>query len=290
MANSSESPKLLITVNLWSLMGYPSLENELSLEEQLKAIKAAGFEAYSWGYSQMDEVKRLTPDSGLRFAGAFDAASPERITERIATMLEVDNGPMNCQLCDHDTPVEEAIELSITLMEEAERQNADVYLEVHRDTSTETPEKTYAIIDGYEKATGKKLKVNFDYSHPAIIKHLNPNDYTERLLVRPDLQQMSSLWHMRPFNGHHCQIPVTDGKGGLSPEFEDCKPFILDVLKCWLAGPRPNNELWVVPELGPSSKGWGGYGLSCFPCVWEDTIVLGNQIKELWAQALAEAE
>lgn len=288
MVNKDETPRLLICGSFWSMGNYPSPENPFSVEQKVEAIQAAGFDAFT-GRSNLDnqkQLKRLVQESGLRFGGAFDADCREQIVERIALQLEVDNGPINCQLCDHDTPVEEGIELAITLMEEAERQHADVYLEMHRDTCTETPEKMYAIIDGYEKATGKKPKVNFDYSHSAIVKHLNPKDYTERLLIRPDLQQMGNLWHMRPFNGHHCQIPITDGKGSLSPEFEDIKPFILDVLKCWLSGPRPNNELWVVPELGP----YKGYGLSCFPPIWEDAIVLGNQIRELWNEALNDFE
>ena len=43
--------------------------------------------------------------------------------------------------------VEEAIELTLSLMAEAEKQNAPVHLEVHRDTCTETPEKTAGIIE-----------------------------------------------------------------------------------------------------------------------------------------------
>ena len=93
---------------------------------------------------------------------------------------------------------------------------------------------------------------------------------------------MSTLWHMRPFNGHHAQVPVTDGKGNFSPEYEEMRPFILQSFLHWLSGPRPNNELWVMPELGPKF----GYALSCFPDSWQDAIVLGNDIKKLWHEAL----
>jgi hypothetical protein len=89
---------------------------------------------------------------------------------------------------------------------------------------------------------------------------------------------------MRPFNGHHCMIPITDGKGNFSPEYEDCRPFIRQALKHWLAGPRPNNELWVMPEQGTTI----GYNLSCFPNIWQDTVVLGNDIKKIWNEILAE--
>ena len=58
------------------------------------------------------------------------------------------------------------------------------------------------------------------------------------------------------------------------------RPFIKQALTYWLAGPRPNNELWIMPELGPKF----GYGLSCFPDSWQDTIILGNEFKEIWGE------
>ena len=67
-------------------------------------------------------------------------------------------------------------------------------IEVHRDTCTETPEKVYEIAALYQKATGKKIRFCFDFSHIAVVKHLSP-PYADRLLVRPDLVQLSRQVH-----------------------------------------------------------------------------------------------
>jgi hypothetical protein len=157
---------------------------------------------------------------------------------------------------------------------------------MHRDTCTETPEKTYAIAEGYKKAKGNYPKINFDFSHPAALKHLDASNYIERLFENVPIFQQSTLWHMRPFNGHHCQVPITDGWGIFTPEYDELRPFIRQGFDHWLSGPRPNNELWVMPELGPSKS---GYGLSCFPDSWQDAIVLGNDLRTIWHEALAEA-
>ena len=167
-------------------------------------------------------------------------------------------------------------------MEESERQGAEVHLEVHRDTCTETPEKAYAIIEGYRKIKGVYPRVNFDFSHPAVVKHLVPENYIERLFENIPCFQQSTLWHVRPFNGHHCMIPITDGKGNFSPEYAACRPFIRQGLQHWLEGPRPGNRLWVVPEQGTTI----GYNLSCFPNIWQDTIVLGKDIQAMWNELL----
>jgi hypothetical protein len=193
---------------------------------------------------------------------------------------------INVQLANHDTPVDEAIRLTLRLMEEAERQNANVHLEVHRDTCTETPEKAYAIADGYRKATGKILRMNLDYSHIAVVKHLAPKDFSKRLLTRPELLQNGNLTHCRPFNGHHCQVPVTDGRGKLTREFKDYLLFVEDVFRSWLAGPRPFNELWVVPELGPVAS---GYGISTWPSPWEDAVIAKREFEKIWNKVVRDS-
>lgn len=125
---------------------------------------------------------------------------------------------------------------------------------------TETPEKAYALADAYQKITDELRPITWDFSHFAVVKHLTPANFIEKLLIRPDLIQRAQQFHFRPFNGHHCQIPVTDGKGNLTQELKDWLPFAEAVLKCWLEGNRgTNREIFVCPEMGPVL---GGYNLS----------------------------
>ena len=58
-----------------------------------------------------------------------------------------------------------------------------------------------------------------------LVKHLAPDNFAGRLLVRPDLIQRAQQYHFRPFNGHHVQIPITDGRGNLTREFQEWLPF-----------------------------------------------------------------
>ncbi|NIP96203.1 MAG: xylose isomerase [Akkermansiaceae bacterium] len=274
-------PRIRFIANLWTLVEHPSPEAEWSLEEKVEAIAEAGFDGVN--HPGSPELKALLDDCDLAFSGLFDANDPADYASLIKAQLDCGATTINVQLCDHDTPAEEAIEKTIRLMEEDERQNANVHLEVHRDTCTETPEKAYAIADGYREATGRILRMNIDHSHPAIIKHLRPGDFAERLLDRPELLQHGNLLHCRPFNGHHCQIPVTDGKGDLTREFRDYLPFAEAAFRCWLQGPRPHHELWVVPELGPVAS---GYGISTWPPVWEDCMVARDELRGAWERAL----
>ncbi len=279
------TPTLVLQANLWSLTNQQNADGtDWSTLQKIEAIQAAGFDACTTGIGAPGLKAALTT-TGLRYGGFFDAGKVEHFAPRIAAALELDRGPINCQLADHDTPVEEAIELTAELMAEADRQGAEVHLEVHRDTCTETPEKTSAIAAGVKARTGKYPRINYDFSHPASVKHLGPQNYVERLFDNIPLFQASTLWHMRPFNGHHCQVPVTDGTATHSPEYLELRPFIRTAFDRWLAGPRPGNTFWVCPEVGPKI----GYGLSCFPDSWHEAQELGKDLRVLWAEALAEA-
>ena len=280
MSNPSP-PRIHFLANLWTLVDHPSQDHEWSLDEQFQAVKAAGFDGVT--ARATPETKALLDKHELQFAGMFDVSDPADFATLIREQMDCGSTSINVQLCDHDTPVEEAIEKTVLLMEEDERQDANVHLEIHRDTCTETPEKSYAIADGYRKITGRILRMNIDHSHPAVIKHLSPENFAERLLDRPDLLQNGNLLHCRPFNGHHCQIPITDGHGNLTREFQDYLPFAEAAFRSWLEGPRPHNELWVVPELGPASS---GYGISTWPPVWDDCIVARQELAKAWGRAL----
>jgi hypothetical protein len=278
------TPRIHFIANLWTLVEHPTVEHEWTLEQKVKAIKAAGFDGVN--HRGRPELRVLLEKYGLEFGGLFDASDPADLASLIKAQLDCGSATINVQLCDHDTPVREAVEKTILLMEEDERQNANCHLEVHRDTCTETPEKAYAIADGFRKATGKILRMNIDHSHPAIIKHLRPEAFADRLLDRPELLQNGNLLHCRPFNGHHCQVPVTDGRGNLTREFKEYLPFAEAAFACWLRGPRPHNELWVVPELGPVAS---GYGISTWPPVWEDCIVARQELLAAWERAVGSA-
>lgn len=277
------TPSIYFVANLWTLVGHPVDEPEWGLERKFQAIKDAGFDGVNGAASP--QIAALLRQFELRFSGGFDAGSVGEFAPLIEEHLKTGAESINVQLANHDTPVEEAIELTLALMEEADRQGANVHLEAHRDTCTETPEKSYAIADGYQRVTGRILRMNVDHSHFAVVKHLRPEEFSARLLDRPELVQHGNLTHCRPFNGHHCQVPVTDGHGQLSREFRDYLPFVEDLFRCWLAGPRPGNELCVVPELGPVAS---GYAISTWPAPWEDAQVAMDQFKMAWERALAK--
>jgi hypothetical protein len=274
------TPILRQIVNLWTLVEYPSKRKEWTLERKLRAVKEAGFDGFTALLTP--EHRRLGDKVGLRRVGYFASGDPKKFVALLKQNKEAGAQHINVQLADHDTSTKVAVRLAKRLMAEGRKLGVEPAVEVHRDTCTETPEKTYALADGFEKATGELLPMTWDHSHLAIVKHLLP-PYWDRLGVRPDLLQRAQQFHFRPFNGHHCQVPVTDGRGNLTPEVRNYLPFVEKVMGTWLATATAGREMFVVPEMGPI---WLGYNLHCLPNSWEDAVVLRGEIDKCWRRAL----
>ncbi|MDL5054628.1 hypothetical protein QQ056_13885 [Oscillatoria laete-virens NRMC-F 0139] len=251
----------------------------MSRIDTMRLAKKAGFEGVM--VSADGEMIRETYELGLErmsgiSCGAHDFAS------HLISARSTDSKRINVQFLDHDTPPKVAVEGWLKLERFAQQLGVTVDLEVHRDTCTETPEKTWEIAERYHAATGRMIRFNFDFSHFALVKHISA-PYAQRLLDRPELIQNSGQFHLRAFNGHHCQIPVLDAKGKLTPEGRDYLDFVDALLRCWLAGPRPGNELCIMPE----QLTWAGYNVTGFPPVWPDMLAITAQARKTWAAALA---
>jgi len=276
---AKRSPVLRHIANLWSLVGYPSPKKEWSLVEKLRAVKAAGFDGFTTQLTP--EHAELGERLGLIRVGYFSSGDGEQFETLLKEQQRCGAYHVNVQLADHDTPTSQAVKLTKRLMAAGRKLGVLPSVEVHRDTCTETPEKTFALADGYERQTGELLRMTWDHSHPATIKHLAP-PYWERLGVRLDLFEAAQQFHFRPFNGHHCQVPVTDGRGNLTPEVLDYLPFVEQLMRAWLKKAQPGREMFAVPEMGPVA---GGYNLHCLPNSWEEAKVLRGQIEVCWKRA-----
>jgi hypothetical protein len=281
MKPSSTRPKAPVLkhfAGLWGLSQQPSAAKEWSLEEKFKQAKKAGFDGVGGG--PLPEAAVLCEKYGMDYVCYLDGNKNYRARLEAARLVRP--ARINVQLCDHDTPPKEAVKIWLRMEAEAQKMGLKVDLEVHRDTCTETPEKVYEIAALYQKATGKKIRFCWDFSHIAVVKHLYP-PYANRLLVRPDLVQGARQFHFRPFNAQHCQIPATDGKGHETPEIKPYLEFLDAVFACWLKGAKGGEVLYVCPELGPITS---GYGISAFPNVWKDTVFLRDKTEALWKSNL----
>jgi hypothetical protein len=277
-------PELAHIAALWSLDGHPPGRSEWTLERKIRAIAAAGFDGAAGLLTP--EHRRLADKWGLRhLLGYISSDDPGEFAAKIRAQKDGGAVHINVQMDNHDTPPAVAARHWLRMVREARRIGGVVVsLEVHRDTCTETPEKTYEIAERHQRATGEMIKLNFDFSHFAVVKHLRTADYAKRLLDHPDLVRNSEQCHFRPFNGHHCQVPVTRG-GALTPEARAYLVFAEAVLDLW-GGARQNRDrtLFACPEMGPYTGfgSGGGYNVTGLPPAWPDAVALRGELARIW--------
>jgi hypothetical protein len=278
-------PSIIHIANLWSLIGHPTRQREWTLERKIRAVAAAGFDGITTALTPAH--RQLAEQHGLRhLLGFISSSEPDQFARLLREQKEGGAIHVNVQMDDHDTPPAVAVKHWLKLEREAEKIGGLIpSLEVHRDTCTETPEKTYEIADRYYRATGQLIRLNFDFSHLAVVKHLGPANYAERLLTAPELLQHSEQVHFRPFNGHHCQVPVTY-RGQLTPEAHAYLEFVDAVFRIWKSAPSNEHRvLFACPELGPLSADGGGYNITGLPPAWVDAQVLRVELAKSWRRA-----
>ena len=260
------------------------MDHDWLLDRKLQAMKDAGFDGVCWAGSP--ELAEGAKRHGLIFVGGMASRNPADFSRLLLEQRAAGARHVNVQLGGDDVLTPEALELARALMEQGKRIGVEPAIESHRGTCTETPEKMYALADAYQKLTGELLPISWDFSHFAVVKHLLPENFAGRLLVRPDLIQRAQQFHFRPFNGHHVQVPITDGRGNLTREVKDWLPFAEALLRCWLDGNRNSDrDIFICPELGPVE---GGYALSTFRDSWEEAKILRVEIDRLWRKVMAE--
>lgn len=275
----AEPPRLVLCATLWSLVDHPSPKREWSLTRKLDEIKAAGFEGVAETFRPElgPHLQRL----GLAICGRVFSRDGRDVRKLLE--IEASGGAthVNCMIGAHDTTPAAATRIILRTLREARRLGLSAHVETHRDLCTETPEKLAAIAARYRRETGELLPVTWDHSHLAVMKHILPEDFSRRLLGDRALIQHSRMFHCRPFGSQHVQVPVTNGRGQLTPEFRDYLAFVEDLFTVWLEGPRPRGELWVCPEMGTTV----GYHVSTNPPVWPDTVRLRKELRRAWEAA-----
>jgi hypothetical protein len=262
--------------NLWTLWDHPgSGPAEWPLDQKVAAIADAGFDGVMGEPGQA--IGPLAQKHGLQFAAfqRLDEAHDfhgvlARCHDEKALVLQVHLGR-------HDTPGDGALELALRLDAAARTAGIEAVIETHRDTCTETPEKTEALRRQFRAATGgRELPLLLDFSHVAVVKHLDP-PFAPRLLADTELVSGARWHHLRPFNGQHAQIPVLTQGGLLAPEMADWILFADEILR--LLRKSSLDEVWICPEIGPVR---GGYGLSAFPPSWPQAVALRELLHQHW--------
>jgi len=258
---------------MWSLRQYPTPAREWSLGRKFSAVRAAGCDGVF-----SPPVPEMAGRGDLRYLAVTSLGAPGKVAPALRAAKGLGALAMNVQLGDYDTPLRQAVALAVRIRDVARELELPFTIETHRDTFTETPEATLALCAAFRAATGETLPLCLDHSHFAIVRHLAPQAYWERLREPAELLDAAEQYHLRPFNGHHCQIPVLTAAGRRTPEYRAWLAYA-GALFAHLRAQKTGEPVLVVPEIGHAAP---AYRLSVFPDTWRDVVALVRDLRRLW--------
>lgn len=274
------SRSLWLFATLWSLRQYPTAQREWSWSRKFRAIREEGFEGvFSPPRPELADRGDLRYLAVTSLSPGMDLVAPFRAAKDLGAVA------IDVQLGDYDSPLRDMIELAQRIAAVARDVGLPFAIETHRDTFTETPEATAALARGFRLQAKRPLPLCLDHSHFAIVRHLAPGSFWERLSEPQELLAAATQFHLRPFNGHHCQIPVLDARGRRTPEYRDWLAYAAALLAHLRAQPQSDPVL-AVPEIGHAAP---SYGLSCFGDTWDDVCTVRRDLREIWRRRLSPA-
>lgn len=280
MGRSSSAPArrpLWLFATLWSLRQYPTRSREWSWPRKFAAIRAAGFDGvFSPPRPELADRGELRYLAVTSLGTGMDVAAPLEAARALGALA------IDVQLGDWDSPLADMVDLAVSIRDAARATGLPYAIETHRDTFTETPEATVALARAFRERTGEKLPLCLDHSHFAVVRHLAPGTFWERLRDPVDLLDAAAQFHLRPFNGHHCQIPVLDARGRITPEYRDWREYATALLAHLRRQPTSEPVL-AVPELGHAAP---SYRLSCFGDTWRDACRVASDLRGIWRAPL----
>ena len=130
----------------------------------------------------------------------------------------------------------------------------------------------------YRAATGEALPLCIDHSHFAVVRHIPPGQLWARLREPAELLQAGTQFHLRPFNGHHCQLPALSPNGRRTPEYRDWLGYVAELF-AHERRRRSTKPVTVVVEIGHEAA---AYRLSGFPDTWRDVRWVAADLRALW--------
>lgn len=264
---------LHLYASLWTLRRYPTPAREWSWARKFAAIRAAGFHGvFSPPRPEIAERGDLAYLAVTSLGVGSDCRGPLSAARALGAVA------IDIQLCDYDTPLRRALATARRIREAARACGLPFAIETHRDTFTETPEATMALSAAYRAATGETLPLCLDQSHFAVVRHLPPQELWARLSKPASLLRATRQFHLRPFNGHHCQLPALTLAGRRTPEYRLWLEYAASLFAAERAR-RTAAPCLVVVELGHDAP---AYRLSGFPDTWRDAVAVAADLRRLW--------
>jgi hypothetical protein len=270
--------KLLVFQSLWGMERLRSETGELTLEEKVDRIAAAGFDGVTdhfYDRRHVAPLMALVRARGLTIEGQVFPRSVDELAPALEMAAEFGCHHITIQPDICPMTVAECLPILEGWHRLAEQAGVPVYIETHRGRMTNDLLFTMHLLDA-----SPTLRFTVDLSHYIVSREIN-------LPVRDDIQEMIGRildhgWamHGRVAGAHQVQLELS---------FPQHQPWFTQFQDWWAAGIRSWREragsddtLSFTCELGPAPYAITGADGRDQTDRWAEALLLRDRIRAIW--------
>ncbi|HXG64468.1 MAG TPA: TIM barrel protein [Blastocatellia bacterium] len=282
---TNEPPRLLLTQAMWGMINLPAKDREWSLEEKLRLIKEAGFDAVDTGVPKTPEEEQkwlaLLDKYGLRIGLQTYPNKVEDLTAPLAAVKRMKAAYLDAHVGNYFVPEQEAAALLRALSERCKREGVAMMAQTHRGRVTQDLLRTVA----YTKAI-PDLRFCLDLSHYVVAGEMGGKLSPQAEEAFDALLRRAPMLDGRISNGQQVQIDV-----GPKAESNYAKTYAQlwkRAMVYWLKSAKPGDLFVFRVELGPPSYSILDLQGKEISNRWEQALALRALAETIWNEAVQE--
>lgn len=272
---------LLIFQSLWAMEQRSDIRSELTVEENVEKIAAAGFDGISTPWDNRDTVSRvagLLKHHGLQAEGQCFPKSVDDLKPVLEIAAEYNVHHICLQPDVRLRRLEDCIPLLEGWQSLAEQAGIDVFIETHRDRMTTDLFFTLDLLDRLPD-----LRLLGDISHFLVAREFAWPVSDENHALMQRILDSSWAFHGRVASREQVQIEIS------FPHHRSWVDLFLGWwdygFKSWRKRASDDATLAFTCELGPKPYAITGRDGEDSTDRWEESLLLRQEIRDLWDKA-----
>ncbi len=285
---TKEPPRLLLVQAMWGMINLPSKDKEWSLEEKVRMIKEAGFDAADQfdkgtleATPQEKQLLAALNQHGLQAGYHVAIDSIDQFAPAIATAKRRKSPYVDVHVGNYFMPEKEAAELLRAMSVEAKRAGVAMMVQTHRGRVTQD---LFRAINYAE--TIPDLRFCLDLSHYFVAGEIGGKLSPQADQAFDALLRRAAMLDGRVSNGEQVQVDI--GASGDTPHAKNHAELWKRAMVYWLKSAKPGDMFVFRVELGPPNYSILVLDGQEMSNRWEQAKVMRSLAERLWNEAVAE--
>lgn len=282
---SKEPPRLLLVQAMWGMINLPTKETQWPLEEKLRLIKEAGFDAIDTGVpkeaAEEQKWQSLLKKYDLKIGLQTSINKLDDLTTPLAAVKRMKSPYIDVHIGNYFVPEKDATELLRAMAEQSKREGVAMMVQTHRGRITQDLFRTIA----YTKVIAD-LRFCLDLSHYFVAGEIGGKLSTQADEAFDVLLRRAAMLDGRISNGEQVQIDA--GPNADNSYAKNFAALWKRAMIYWLKSAKPGDLFIFRVELGPPGYSIVNLEGKEISNRWEQAKAIRTLAENVWNEAVRE--